>query len=117
VRARARDGGHVGRDLDDDGVPDELDNCPTTPNPAQEDADGDRVGDACDVLTAGAIVACAPEPMEGVSPRRAAQVAFAVKKKTPSTGNAQVEVEQGRGDASEDFGDPALPTTTRLSLR
>ena len=35
-------------DLDDDGVPDEQDNCPATPNTSQSDLDGDTVGDACD---------------------------------------------------------------------
>jgi uncharacterized repeat protein (TIGR01451 family)/CSLREA domain-containing protein len=35
-------------DSDGDGIPDALDNCPTTPNPDQLDTDGDGVGDACD---------------------------------------------------------------------
>lgn len=35
-------------DTDIDGVQDEDDNCVTTPNPDQGDADGDAVGDACD---------------------------------------------------------------------
>jgi hypothetical protein len=35
-------------DRDGDGVPDEDDNCPDTPNPDQEDMDGDGDGDACD---------------------------------------------------------------------
>ncbi len=35
-------------DQDGDGVPDAIDNCPTTYNPDQADADGDGVGDACD---------------------------------------------------------------------
>lgn len=37
-----------GMDADEDGVPDSLDNCPAVPNPAQEDANGDGVGDACE---------------------------------------------------------------------
>ncbi len=34
-------------DVDQDGVENELDNCPDTYNPDQEDTDGDGVGDAC----------------------------------------------------------------------
>ncbi len=35
-------------DLDGDGIPNARDNCPTVPNPMQEDSDGDGFGDACD---------------------------------------------------------------------
>lgn len=35
-------------DSDGDGIPDDVDNCPLTPNPNQADADGDGIGDECD---------------------------------------------------------------------
>jgi hypothetical protein len=35
-------------DGDDDGIPDDADNCPGDPNPDQEDADFDLIGDVCD---------------------------------------------------------------------
>ena len=38
-------------DMDDDGVPDQADNCPRHPNPDQAAADADGVGAACDAAT------------------------------------------------------------------
>lgn len=35
-------------DVDADSVPDDADNCPTDPNPGQQDGDSDSVGDDCD---------------------------------------------------------------------
>lgn len=40
----------VNLDLDGDGTPDVLDNCPTIANRGQQDADGDGLGNACDPL-------------------------------------------------------------------
>jgi len=36
------------RDVDEDGIPNGLDNCPNDSNTDQVDSDGDGVGDACD---------------------------------------------------------------------
>lgn len=40
-------------DSDLDGIPDQEDNCPLTPNPDQKDTDGDGQGDACDPVKPG----------------------------------------------------------------
>ena len=53
------------QDSDKDGVPDIIDNCPTVPNPDQQDSVGDGIGDACRALVAGApgsVQAAGPSP-------------------------------------------------------
>jgi hypothetical protein len=42
-----------GPDSDGDGVPDDVDDCPTVANPDQADADDDGMGDACDTCPSG----------------------------------------------------------------
>jgi len=37
-------------DADGDGIPDSIDNCPLTPNPGQEDANGNGIGDVCETI-------------------------------------------------------------------
>jgi hypothetical protein len=42
------DGADPTCDFDSDGIPDPIDNCPTSFNPDQADRDGDNIGDLCD---------------------------------------------------------------------
>jgi len=56
-------------DVDEDGVPDQHDNCPFVANPSQADADGDGVGDACG---GGAQPATETEPEPGTDEGAAA---------------------------------------------
>ena len=44
-------GGTPPVDTDNDGIPDNIDNCPNVYNPDQADSDNDGVGDACDTGT------------------------------------------------------------------
>ncbi len=40
----------VESDVDGDGVPDVMDNCPSIPNPDQADLDQDGIGDSCEII-------------------------------------------------------------------
>ncbi|MFW6057598.1 MAG: thrombospondin type 3 repeat-containing protein, partial [Persicimonas sp.] len=75
------------KDSDDDGVGDACDNCPDEPNPDQENLDGDAMGDACDLDIDGDGV---PNPLDNC----------------PRTKNArQIDSdEDGEGDACSDSG-------------
>ena len=50
-------------DTDSDGIPDCLDNCPLEPNPDQQDADENGIGDACEISEQPE-PASAPDPNE-----------------------------------------------------
>jgi MYXO-CTERM domain-containing protein len=56
---------------DGDGVPDDQDNCPEVANPAQGDADGDGLGDACDPDSDGDGLTDDEEARLGTDPARA----------------------------------------------
>jgi uncharacterized protein YegL len=78
-------------DADLDGLPASADNCPAITNPDQGDADGDRLGDACDPETI--IIAPntnQPTPNTAVNPNPSANTAAA----TPAPTLAPTEVAQ-----------------------
>lgn len=52
-------------DADDDGVPNDSDNCPLAPNADQRDGDGDGLGDACDTERVEAAPAPGPPAASG----------------------------------------------------
>lgn len=102
-------------DVDDDGVPDELDNCRTTPNPAQSDADRDGVGDPCDVET---VAVCALQPRSdcrtSVKPRSSA---LGVKDDViDAKDRLKWTWAAGAATAASDFGNPLTTDAYRLCI-
>jgi hypothetical protein len=65
-------------DSDDDGIPDQVDDCAFVSNPDQTDTDGDGVGDACDVQACNDPSQCA-FPVNHYKCRRAVTATGGVK--------------------------------------
>ena len=61
-------------DLDGDGFVNHLDNCPEIANPDQSDADGNGLGDACDLATPTATPAGTPAETPTRTPTRTATI-------------------------------------------
>lgn len=59
--------GGGGTDTDGDGIYDNADNCPDTPNPDQTDTDGDGLGDACDPSSAVIEIGATVDPQTAYS--------------------------------------------------
>ncbi len=57
----------VGSDLDNDGINDDLDNCPGTHNPGQWDRDQDKIGNDCDNDIDGDTFSNAQETLAGTN--------------------------------------------------
>lgn len=92
-------------DADDDGVPDDLDNCPIDPNPFQYDTDGDGTGDACDQVSHE----CPPAPLPGCAlPIQADASVLVIKDKEKDSADAIVwKWSKGAATLTSDFGNPA----------
>ena len=101
-------------DSDDDGVPDDADNCPTAPNPLQEDVDDDGSGDACDLSSHG----CPHEPLVGCkAPVEDGKSQLIVKDKSPDKSDALVwKWQKGDATVAADFGDPLASSDVRVCL-
>src|SRR5262249_305270 len=91
-------------DSDGAGVPDDLGDCPSVPDPLQKDSGRDGVGDACDELNE----ACSPEPAQGcIAPVDSLAAMLTVKDDARNARDVlQVKLGKLADTHAADFGDP-----------
>jgi hypothetical protein len=106
--------GVTAADVDDDGVPDDLDDCPTVPDPLQEDVDHDGTGDACDRVSHG----CPVAPLSGCKVPIVDGKASLVVKDAAADKSDAMAWKWGSGDATAvaEFGTPTSSSDVRLCI-
>jgi hypothetical protein len=97
-------------DSDDDGVADEEDNCPTTPNTAQTDGDDDGAGDSCHE--------CSPTPLAGCKrPVTPGKALLMLRDRTADRRDMlSWQWLEGEATMKAEFGDPVSSDTYALCL-
>jgi Concanavalin A-like lectin/glucanases superfamily/Regulator of chromosome condensation (RCC1) repeat/Calx-beta domain/Thrombospondin type 3 repeat len=99
-----------GSDSDGDGVPDPQDNCPTVPNPDQQDTDDDGTGDACETAAPAVLQFSMDQYSDTEGQGRA--VPISVLRSGDETGTVSVDFRAAGGTATG-----AVRFSPNLSLR
>ena len=111
------------KDTDTDGIPDAADNCPEVANADQADDDGDKVGDACDILPPGdaPVIAGTTAQVTAVSGDvfiklpKGAKISKAYARARAEGADQRVRADQGRRDRADRLRDRLAQGPARSS--